>query len=265
MAYTLLGKNFTPPDIHAKVTGAAKYSEDFRADGMVFLKTFPSPMPHARVKSIDVEAVKKMPGVVGVLLPGELKQPKDAGHAILTSYPVFVGQPILAVAAETEQQAEDAIQAVKVDLEPLPFVTDPLESLRPDGPNALVGGNVANRRGVKLQQIKWSGKDFAKAGDDTLPMGKAATVWSFGDFEAGFAKSKVVVEESFVSAANAHHAMEPRSAAAYWANGKCHVWGSTQSSSFAVPSLAKMIGIKPTDVNLVSEYCGGGFGGKAYS
>ena len=96
-------------------------------------------------------------------------------------------------------------------------------------------------------------------------MGKAATVWNFGDFEAGFAKSKVVVEESFVSAANAHHAMEPRSAAAYWANGKCHVWGSTQSSSFAVPSLAKMIGIKPTDVNLVSEYCRGGFGGKAYS
>ncbi len=265
MAYTLLGKNFTPPDVHAKVTGAAKYSEDFRADGMVFLNTYPSPMPHAKVKAIDVEAVKKMPGVVGVLLPSEIKQPKDAGHAILTSYPVFVGQPILAVAAKTEQQAEDAIQAVKVDLEPLPFVTDPLESLKPDGPNALVGGNVANQRGVKLQQIKWTGKDFARAGDDTLPMGKPAIEWSFGDLEAGFAKSKVVVEESFVSAANAHHAMEPRSAAAYWEGGKCNVWGSTQSSSFAVPSLAKYIGIKPTDLNLVSEFCGGGFGGKAYS
>jgi CO/xanthine dehydrogenase Mo-binding subunit len=265
MAYTLLGKNFTPPDIHAKVTGAAKYAEDFRADGMVFLKTFPSPMPHARVKAIDVEAVKKMPGVVGVLLPTEIKQPKDAGHAILTSYPVFVGQPILAVAATTEQQAEDAVQAVKVDLEPLPFVIDPLESLRPDGPNAHVGGNVANRRGVKLQQIKWSGKDFAQAGDDKLPMGKAVTEWSFGDVEAGFAKAKAVVEETFVSAANAHHAMEPRSAAAYWENGKCHVWGSTQSSSFAVPSLAKYIGIKPTDLNLVSEFCGGGFGGKGLS
>ena len=265
MAYTLLGKNFTPPDVHAKVTGAAKYAEDFRADGMVFLKTFPSPMPHARVKAIDVDAVKKMPGVVGVLLPSEIKQPKDAGHAILTNYPVFVGQPILAVAAKTEQQAEDAIQAVKVDLEPLPFVIDPLESLRPDGPNAHVGGNVANRRGVKLQQIKWSGKDFAQAGEDKLPMGKAVTEWSFGDVEAGFAKAKVVVEETFVSAANAHHAMEPRSAAAYWENGKVHVWGSTQSSSFAVPSLARFIGIKPTDINLVSEFCGGGFGGKGLS
>ena len=265
MAYSLIGKNFTPPDIHAKVTGAAKYAEDFRADGMVFLKTFPSPMPHAKVKSIDVSKVKGMPGVVGVLLPSEVKQPKDAGHAMLTSYPVFVGQPILAVAALTEQQAEDAVAMAKVDLEPLPFCTDPLESLKPNGPNANVGGNVANRRKIKLQEVKWSGKDFALAGDDKLPMGKAVTEWSYGDLDGGFKKAKVVLEESFISSANAHHAMEPRSAAAYWTNGKCNVWGSTQSSSFAVPSLAKFIGIKPNQLNLVSEYCGGGFGGKGYS
>jgi CO/xanthine dehydrogenase Mo-binding subunit len=265
MAFRLVGKNFTPPDIHAKVTGKAKYAEDFRADGMVFIKTFPSPMPHAEVKSIDVSKAKKMPGVVGVLLPSEVKQPKDAGHAILTSYPVFVGQPILAIAALTEQQAEDAIEAVKVDLKPLPFCIDPLDSLRPGGPNANKGGNVANRRKIKLQEIKWSGKDFALAGDDQMPMGKEAFGWSFGDIDAGFKKSKVVIEQSFVSAANAHHAMEPRSAAAYWTNGKCNVWGSTQSSSFAVPSLAKYIGISPAKLNLVSEYCGGGFGGKGYS
>jgi len=265
MAFRLVGKNFTPPDIHAKVTGKAKYAEDFRADGMVFIKTFPSPMPHAEVKSIDVSKAKKMPGVVGVLLPSEVKQPKDAGHAILTSYPVFVGQPILAIAALTEQQAEDAIEAVKVDLKPLPFCIDPLDSLKPGGPNANKGGNVANRRKIKLQEIKWSGKDFALAGDDQMPMGKEAFGWSFGDIEAGFKNSKVVIEQSFVSAANAHHAMEPRSAAAYWTNGKCNVWGSTQSSSFAVPSLAKYIGISPAKLNLVSEYCGGGFGGKGYS
>ncbi|NKB21057.1 MAG: molybdopterin-dependent oxidoreductase [Alphaproteobacteria bacterium] len=265
MAFRLVGKDFTPPDIHAKVTGKAKYAEDFRADGMVFVKTLPSPMPHAEVKSIDVSKAKKMPGVVGVLLPSEVKQPKDAGHAILTSYPVFVGQPIMAIAATTEQQAEDAIEAVKVDLKPLPFCIDPLDSLKPGGPNANKGGNVANRRKIKLQEIKWTGKDFALAGDDQMPMGKEAFGWSFGDIDAGFKKAKVVVEKSFVSAANAHHALEPRSAAAYWENGKCTVWGSTQSSSFAVPSLAKYIGISPAKLNFVSEYCGGGFGGKAYS
>ena len=53
MAFRLIGKDFTPPDLEAKVTGKAKYAEDFRADGMVFVKLFPSPMPHAKVKSID--------------------------------------------------------------------------------------------------------------------------------------------------------------------------------------------------------------------
>ena len=265
MAYNILGKNHTPPDLVAKVTGKAKYAEDFRADGMVFVKLFESPMPHAKVKSIDTKKAMKMPGVVGILAPDEVKQPKDAGHAILTSEPVFVGQPILAVAAETEQQAADAIAAVDVDLEPLPFCVDPLDSLKPNGPDALTGGNVANRRGVKFQRIKWSSKDFAKAGDDRLPMGTSPIDWSFGDLEQGFKDAKVIVEESFVSSANAHHAMESRSAAAYWENGKCHVWGSTQSSSFAVPSLARLIGIDPGDVVLVSEYCGGGFGGKGSS
>ncbi|MEK9685147.1 MAG: xanthine dehydrogenase family protein molybdopterin-binding subunit [Rhodospirillaceae bacterium] len=265
MAYKLIGKNFTPPDIESKVTGAAKYAEDFRTDGMVHLKIFASPMPHAKIKSIDISKAKSMPGVVGVLLPTEVKQPKDAGHAILSNYPVYVGQPIVAVAAETEQQAQDAVDKIRVDMEPLAFCIDPLESLKPSGPDANQGGNVANRKGVKLQKIKWSGKDFAIAGDDKLPMGKAATEWKYGDVEGGFKKAKLVLEESFVSSANAHHAMEPRSAAAYWANGKCHVYGSTQSSSFAVPSLAKYIGIKPGQLNLVTEFCGGGFGGKAYS
>ncbi len=265
MAYRLIGKNFTPPDIEAKVTGAAKYAEDFRADGMVHLKFYPSPMPHARIKKIDVSKAKSMPGVVGVMLPTDIKQPKDAGHAILSNYPVYVGQPIVAVAAETEQQAQDAVEQIRVDMEPLPFCIDPLDSLKPNGPNANTGGNVANRRGVKLQQIKWSGKDFAIAGDDRLPMGKAAIDWSYGDLDVGFKKAKLVLEESFVSAANAHHAMEPRSAAAFWQNGTCHVWGSTQSSSFAIPSLAKYIGISPAKVNLVTEFCGGGFGGKGYS
>lgn len=265
MAYRIIGKNHTPPDLEAKVTGAAKFAEDFRADGMVFCKVYASPMPHARVKSIDLSRAKKMPGYVGALLPSEVKQPKDAGHAILSSNPAYVGQPILAIAAETEQQAADCIEAVKVDLQILPYCVDPLDSLRPGGPDAIEGGNVANRRGVKFQTIKWTGKDFALAGNDKLPMGKPAIEWSFGNLDKGFKDAKVVVEESFVSSAMAHHALEPRTAAAFWANGKCHIWGSTQSSSFAVPSIARYIGIKPSQVAMVSEFCGGGFGGKGYA
>ena len=64
MAYRLLGKNVTPPDLHAKVTGKAKFAEDFRADGMAFCKILMSPMPHAKVKSIDTSKAKKMPGPI---------------------------------------------------------------------------------------------------------------------------------------------------------------------------------------------------------
>ena len=60
MAYKLVGKDYTPPDIEAKVTGAAKFSEDFRAEGMVFAKLLLSPMPHAKVRSIDTSKAAKM-------------------------------------------------------------------------------------------------------------------------------------------------------------------------------------------------------------
>ena len=219
-------------------------------------------MPHGQVNSIDISEAEKVPGFLAALLPEEVKQPDTAGFPILTGSPTYFGQPILAIAAETEQAAADAIAATKVDMELLPFVVDPLESLKPGGPDALVGGNIASR-GIDFQTVKWTGKDFATAGEGELPRGEAVVEWAFGDLEAGFANSEVVVEESMVHATNAHQAMEPRSAAAFWENGKCHVWGSTQSTSFAHPGLARLIGIELSDLVLVAEYCGGGFGGKA--
>ena len=210
------------------------------------------------------KTAERVPGFLAAMVPDEIKQPAATGFPILSGEPTYVGQPIVAIAAETEQAAADAVAAVKVDMELLPFVVDPLESLKPDGANALTDGNIAGR-GVDFHELKWSGKDFALAAEGELPRGVSPVEWSFGDVEAGFAQSSVIVEESFVHATNAHHAMEPRSAAAYWENGKCHVWGSTQSTAFAQPGLARMIGIEPQDLVFVAEYCGGGFGGKASS
>ena len=94
MAYDLLGKNFTPPDLHAKVTGQAKYSEDIRADGMVFVKLLTSPMPHARVTSIDASAALAIPGVHGVLTADEVMNPPEPQETILTNEPLFVSVPL---------------------------------------------------------------------------------------------------------------------------------------------------------------------------
>jgi CO/xanthine dehydrogenase Mo-binding subunit len=261
MAYELIGKNFTPPDVHAKVTGKAKYSEDVRVDGMVFVKVLTSPMPHARVTSIDESEALAMPGVHGVLKADELTtNPPAPQETILTNEPLFVGHPILAVAADTEELASDALEKIKITYEELPFTVDPLQSLYPGGPNARTNGNAM--QGPELRSVKWTAQDFAAVQEGQLPQGAPTAEWSFGDIDAGFAAAKVVLDETFVTAGLAHHSMEPRSALSYWQNGKCFLYGSTQSQSFPIPGMARLIGVEPADLVYVSEFCGGGFGSK---
>jgi xanthine dehydrogenase molybdenum-binding subunit len=262
MAHKLLGQDFIPHDVVAKVTGEAKYAEDFRVEGMVFARLLSSPYPHARVKGIDLSAAEKVPGYVGVLLPSDVKNPAAPEIPLLTEEPGFVGAPILLLAAENETAAQDALDKVRVDYEPLPFHVDPLASLHPDKPDARSDGNVG-AAGVQFQTLKWTKEDFAAADKDKrMPAGKAAQEWSYGDVDAAFAKAKYTINESFVHASNSHHSMEPRTAMAYWQNGKCIVHVSSQSQSFITPALAGLIGIPPADLVVIAEYCGGGFGSK---
>src|SRR5208282_1542421 len=151
----LIGQNYTTPDMIAKVTGQSKYAEDYRADGMLFTKLLLSPYPHARVLHIDASRALAMPGVKGILTMDDLPAPADSvtdlgvvikanrrGERGLAMEPVYMGEPILAVAAVDEVTAADAIEKIKVKFEPLPFVVDPLESLRATGSNARLQGNV---------------------------------------------------------------------------------------------------------------------------
>src|ERR1044071_10059370 len=143
----LVGQNYTTPDLVAKVTGAAKYAEDYRVDGMLFAKLLVSPMPHARVRRLDMSRALAMPGVKAVLtaddMPGaaagatlgEGVQATAQAERGLTNEPLYHGEPILAVAAVDEATAAEAIERIELDLEPLPFVVDPVDSLRPNGPN----------------------------------------------------------------------------------------------------------------------------------
>ena len=265
MAYTLLGKDFTPPDIRAKVTGEAKYAEDFRVDGMVFARLLTSPMPHARVRSIDASEALAMPGVIGILTADDVPAKASPQQTILTNEPVFVGDPILAVAAESETIAQDAIDKIKIDFELLPFCVDPLESLYPGGPNARTEGNSVTLNfgqpiPPEVNEKKWTARDFAAVEEGQLPTGEPTVQWGYGDLDTGFEDAALVLEESFVVASNSHHSMEPRSALSYWENGKCHVFGSLQSQSFAMNTLSSLIGIPPEDIVFVAEFCGGGFG-----
>jgi CO/xanthine dehydrogenase Mo-binding subunit len=261
MAHDLLGKNFTPPDVKAKVTGRAKYAEDFRVDGMVFCKLLTSPYPHARVTSVDPSAALAMPGVHGVLTADDVPSFSVPQDPILTNEPLYVGQPILAIAADTEELAAEALEKINVSYEELPFTVDPLASLYPGGAEARTNGNVANPA-VDLKSFKWTAKDFADAADGQVPTGAPITDWSFGDVDSGLKAAKLVLDESFVTAGLSHHSLEPRTALAYWQNGKCILHASSQSGSFPIPGVARLIGIEPQDLAFVAEFCGGGFGSK---
>jgi xanthine dehydrogenase molybdenum-binding subunit len=272
--YKYIGKDYTTPDLVAKVTGRAKYAEDYRAEGMLFCKLLLSPMPHARVRGVDASRALAMPGVKAILRASELPVPPAppapanqpaSGPPLppelaLTDEPVYQGEPILAVAAVDETTAAAAIEQIDVDFEPLPFVVDPLDSLRPNGPNARLQGNVF--AGRELKTIKWTEQDFAAADEGRLPMGEAPDTWSFGDVEAGFKEAELVLDETFLTQSTSHQPLETRSAMAYWQNGKLYLHCSTQSTVQTVANVARWVGIPPADVVVISEYTGGGFGSK---
>ena len=115
----------------------------------------------------------------------------------------------------------------------------------------------------EIREHKWTEADFAAAGEGQLPMGEAdrSLQWSYGDVEAGFKAAALVLDETF-STANANLPLESRSAMAYWENGKLYMHCSTQSTAQTVPAVARWVGIEPSEVVILSEYTGGGFGSK---
>jgi CO/xanthine dehydrogenase Mo-binding subunit len=275
--YKFIGKNYTTADLHAKVTGQAKYAEDYRAEGMLFCKLLLSPLPHARVRRIDATRALAMPGVRGILTADDVPAPADSitdnGTVIkanqwtergLTMEPLYQGEPILAVAAVDELTAADAIEKIRIDFQRLPFVIDPLDTLRPNGPNPRTDGNVwvRDQQLPKVAELKWTDADFAEAREGRLPMGKAPDDWSYGDLDAGFRSAALVLDETFVTPDTSHQTLETRTAMAYWQNGKVYLHTGTQSTAQTVPAIARWLHLDADKVVFISEYTGGGFGSK---
>src|SRR5579871_3252445 len=303
--YKLIGKDYTTPDLYAKVTGRAKYAEDYRADGMLFAKLLLSPVPHGHINSIDTSEAMKIPGVKAILTVDDMPKPADAmtdlgqripanplGERGLTNDPVYQGEPILAVCAVDELTAAEAIEKIKLDIERLPFVVDPLVSLRQGGANARIQGNVWTRpaapRGQPappplLKEYKFAEADYADYKEGKLPIphdlddwikanDPQAGVWQYGDYEAGLKNAALVLDETFVTPNTSHQTLETRTAMAYWQNGKVYVHCSTQSTAQTAPAIARWLGMldehgQPdlTKVVVISEYTGGGFGSKITS
>jgi xanthine dehydrogenase molybdenum-binding subunit len=281
----LVGKDYSTPELRAKVTGRSKYTEDFRAEGMLFTRLILSPYAHARIKRIDASAALAMPGVRAILtaddVPGPKDQINDNGQVIranlrseraLTNEATYQGEPVLAVCAVDELTAAEAIERIKIQWEPLPFSVDPLASLMPGAQNPRVEGNVWSRPTAKPGQppplpepidVKWTEAEAEEFRQGRLPVTKFTDPeWTLGDVEEGFKKAALILDETFVTPNTSHQCLESRTSMAYWQNGKLHIHTATQGVAQAVFSFVRWLDLKPENVVLVNEYTGGGYGSK---
>lgn len=276
--FKYVGEDFEVPDGKAKVTGEAKYAEDYQFDDILHAKMVKSPYAHARITNIDTSAAEAMPGVVAT---ATYEDAPDAGigQPVLAKEPRVYGYPVAAVAAEDEYTAAAAVEAVDVEYEVLDSVVDPIETLKPGSPNARSEGNVATGEAggesaegqgggtAAIGTLKLDDVEFTDEYGHEFPVGVKEEdwnlKWSWGDVSKGFEKADHVVETAIESHPIPTNPMEPRSTIMHWkSDNTVDAWVSSQSMSLTHLGLAGMLGISPADLSIVNNFTGGGFGSK---
>ena len=244
MKTRLIGKPRRRVDARAKVTGQTRFADDIVLPRMLHCKLLRSPLPHARIRSIDTSRARAYPGVSLVLtghdLPieyGILPVSQDE-QALCVDHVRFVGDPVAAVVARDEATACEALDLLEVDYEPLPTVASPQEALATPEPRIHDYGEEGNiHKRVSL---------------------------AFGDVEAGFAEADEVFEDTFFYQGNTHLAIEQHAAvAAMDPDGKLVLWSSTQTPHYVHRALSQVLEMPAAHIRVIATPNGGGFGGKS--
>jgi len=165
-----------------KVTGRAQYSCDIRLPGQLVARVLRSPHPHARIRRIDMTRAEALPGVHAVL--SSANAPEITWYEDSFAFDPhlrFAGEEVAAVAAESDELAEDALRLIEVEYEVLPFVVDIERAVRPDAPKLRNGGNISGE----------------------------PTVYERGDIETGLGEAEVVVDRVYTTQAALHNSLEP--------------------------------------------------------
>ena len=231
-----IGKSVPRRDLPEKLTGEARFTSDIVLPGMVHGKILRSPYPHARIVSIDTAKAARLPGVHGIVTPFDAPHGRVAPDvAILDTVVRFVGDEVAAVAADDEDIALEAIGLFDVRYDPLPFVTDPKEALRPGAPAVHPEGNLAGGEPLTLTR---------------------------GNVEEGFAGADRIFEDTFTTPAHSGAALEPRAALASWDGGHLTVWKTTRGVHADRTAISLALGIPEESVRVVGPALGAGYGNK---
>lgn len=207
-----------------RTSGAAEYTVDVQLAGMLHAGVLRSPVAHGRLSALDLDAARALPGVRAVI--GPTSEVGFGGDPLLVEEPVYVGQPIAVVAADTPAQAASAIRALAPVLESLPHIVDPDEALR----------------------------------DQRFTRDPAEV--TRGDVDAAWADADAVVEVELETPAHVQTPLEPHAAVARWEGGELTAWVSTQGMFDARTELARRFDLDRERVRVITRFVGGGFGAK---
>ncbi len=240
----VVGTAYLKVDGPDKVTGRTLFADDLALPRMLWCKLLRSPHAHARILAIDTAAAAAMPGVKAVLTGRDLPTPfgilpvSQDEHALCPDRVRFIGDPVAAVAAETEEQALEAAHAIRVDYERLPEIDSVQSALRTPEPLIHDYGDAGNvHKRIHLE---------------------------FGDTEKGFAEADEIVEQNYFFEGNTHLPLEQHaSLAVKTPDGKLCIWSSTQTPHYLHRALTKVLGMPAAHIRVVACPNGGGFGGKS--
>ena len=238
-----------------KVSGQMVYAADLKLPNLLWAKILRSPHPHARIRRVDVSKALKIPGVRAVIAGADVK-----GYFIgkqIRDLPVlcwdkvrFIGDRVAAVAADTVDAAEEAINCINVDYEILPAVFDPLEAMTPGAP--VLHDNVADYDGAPKKILAAE-----------LRNGLTRLAWKKGDIEKGFRDADLVFEHTFNVPARHQGYLEPHAATvAIEPDGHVQVWAGVKNPFGVRSQLSKCLGLPEERIRMNVVNVGGEFGGK---
>ncbi|MBM3130866.1 MAG: 2Fe-2S iron-sulfur cluster binding domain-containing protein [Chloroflexi bacterium] len=239
----VVGKPYPRNDAVAKVTGAAKYTDDYKFAGMLHGATLRAKFPHAKILRLDATKAKALTGVRVVLTHEDVPGSKNHG-LIFNDWPVlcydkvrYQGDAVAIVAADAREIAERALELIEVEYEPLPVVDNPLDALKPD---AIVVNDFLGH-GNLLKHIKVDK----------------------GDIEQGFAQADVIVEREYHTPTYEHAFLEPECAIGRVTDdGRIEVYVGSQIPYEDRRQIAAALAIPESQVRVIGTLIGGGFGGK---
>jgi CO/xanthine dehydrogenase Mo-binding subunit len=243
-----------------KLTGETVYTQDLKPSRLLHVRLVLSSYPSARVTSVDGSEALAVPGVVAVLTGADLAGVEAAGpdQPLAAGRVFYVGQPIAAVAAETEAAAADGAARVVVEYEELPAVNDPFEAMKDGAPQVLP------ERAEGFDDVSIHGGGDTETEPEVRPRNVSSIArQNRGDIAAGLAEAEVLIEARYVMPGAHQGFIEPHVAvAAPEPGGGVALWCPTQGHRFVRDEVAKLLKLPLSKVRVVSMPVGGGFGGK---